>query len=73
MPTQQHSSYRKWFNLKYINMKYEKSYLVTIGDFKTREEAKAFAEEARWFIKKDIDYDIEKIDLWTSKSTTSQD
>jgi len=54
-------------------MKYEKSYLLTIGDFKTREEAKAFAEEARWFIKKDIDYDIEKIDLWTRKSITSQD
>jgi len=54
-------------------MKYEKSYIVTMFDFKTRKEAKAFAEEARWLIKKDLDYDIEKIDLWTSKSTTSQD
>ena len=52
-------------------MKYEKSYIVTMFDFKTRKEAKAFAEEVKWFIKKDIDYDIEKIGLWESKSTTS--
>ena len=53
-------------------MKYEKSYIVTMFDFKTRKEAEAFAKEAR-LIKKDLDYDIEKIDLWERKSITSQD
>ena len=53
-------------------MKYEKSYIVTMFDFKTRKEAKAFAEAAR-LLKRDIDYDIEKIDLWERKSITSQD
>ena len=55
-------------------MKYEKSYIVTMFDFKTRKEAKAFAEEVRRLIKKDIDYDIEKIELGVlGKSTTSND
>ena len=52
-------------------MKYEKSYIVTMFDFKTRKEAKVFAEEVRRSIRKDVDYDIEKIGLWESKSTTS--